>query len=75
MMGFEVPLEEIVVKNPGFCPAAIVGDDDTLFNPVCFTVSSTLYTSTVEPPLVTTLPSPSEGSTKYDGPHQQPPMG
>ena len=71
MIGLELPFDEMEVKNPGSCTVAgRAADSDTLVSAGVGEVW-TLKTCTLRPPLVTTRPTPSAGSTKYDSPHQQ----
>src|SRR5271156_1992432 len=73
MIGFELPLDDTLVKNPPFCPLLIAGDRVKMASLGLGDVVN-FHTSTWLPPLLTTRAAPSVGSTKYDSPHQQPPI-
>jgi len=68
IMGFEVPLEETEVKKPAFCPEEIEALATSVNN--TWGEVATFQTRKVLPPLLTIRPAPSDGSTKYDAPHQ-----
>ena len=57
-----MPFDEIVVKNPGSCEPPNPGDTFTLVS-AAFGDVSTFHTFTALPPLLTTRPIPSDGST------------
>jgi hypothetical protein len=63
MIGLAFPCDEIVVKNPGFCAPPIDGEVATLISAALGDVC-TFQASTSLPPLLTTRPHPSTGSTK-----------
>src|SRR5579863_4144027 len=68
-----VPSDETVVKKPGSCPPGMPGEDPAAANFIGRDVG-TFQTVTLFPPLATIRGTESLAASKYDWPHQHPPM-